>query len=521
MSPARAHGAEVDATTVDRRLERLVGVALFAYYLLTLGGHQYSIDGIVMFQSAKRLFFHQSFVLDPPVVWGRAVFASGGWSAGMALAYLPVLAVMSPVFLMVPEYRETPFLPGVPYNPALYWSVPYLLCSWLNPLIVAVTGALVFRLARQLTVTPGWALAAALAFGVCSPAGPYARFDFAQPLAGLLLTAAVCRLLATDALTSLWPLPAAGAILGGAVFTRPEFGVLVAWIVLWDLVRARATGLRALLARLVLLAGPVALSVGLYFLANWFRFGSAARTGYGSPTRMFFRTSAGTLNGIAGMLVSPEVGLLLLCPLAWLTLPGLVRLVRERNPAGVLLGGIVGIAIVMYGSFIVWWAGDSWGPRFLVPVVPFVVVAAAFWTFRLSAAHRRCAWVVFLGLAALGFVVTLSAILVDPLQRIVHIPQVDAPRYDAARHFRIVASPVVSIWKILGRVPLDLLGIHLLRGGHVMFAALWAVAALGLSACIAWAGYRMLRLVGAPAFAAARAPASRRAPGARRQRAGR
>ena len=32
-----------------------IGLAALAYYLLILGGHQYSIDGIAMFQAAKTL----------------------------------------------------------------------------------------------------------------------------------------------------------------------------------------------------------------------------------------------------------------------------------------------------------------------------------------------------------------------------------------------------------------------------------------------------------------------------------
>src|SRR5258706_1229439 len=60
-------GGRLDAT--DRRVMRWLGGFLFAYYLLTLGGHQYSIDGIVAFQTAKSLLFRHAMLLDPPVHW--------------------------------------------------------------------------------------------------------------------------------------------------------------------------------------------------------------------------------------------------------------------------------------------------------------------------------------------------------------------------------------------------------------------------------------------------------------------
>ena len=109
------------------RLTIWLGIALFAYYLLILGGHQYSIDGIVMFQSAKRLLFHHSLVLDPPVRWAGDIHLSK-WSVGMTLAYVPVLALWSPLFHWLPALQEIPWNPAVAYYPHLYQNLPYLLC---------------------------------------------------------------------------------------------------------------------------------------------------------------------------------------------------------------------------------------------------------------------------------------------------------------------------------------------------------------------------------------------------------
>ena len=352
----------------DRQLTRLIGVTLFAYYLLILGGHHYSIDGIVMFQTAKRLFFHHSLVLDPPVLWGPSVIRASRWSLGLTLAYLPPLALASPLFYWVPSLQEIPYNPSLPYNPALYSNLPYLLCSWLNPLITAVTGCLVFRLARLLALTPPWAVAAALAYGVASPAAAYARFDFAQPLAGLVLTAAVWRLLAASPAFLLRPLFLTGAVLGFAFLTRPEFAVLIAWILAWMLFRCRGMSRRALLERVAVVAGPVGIAVGIYFAINWFMFGGAFDTGHQPLGRLFPGSPLGTLQGVIGLLASPDHGLLFFCPLAWLALSGMVRLIKERNPAGALFAGLSGAALVLYGSFgRGWWGGQAGAPGFSSP----------------------------------------------------------------------------------------------------------------------------------------------------------
>lgn len=494
----------------DRRLSRLIGIALFAYYLLILGGHHYSIDGIVMFQMAKRLFFHFSLVLDPPVIWGTAVIPSGGWSLGMTLAYLPLLALWSPLFYAIPSLRETPFNPSLPYNPALYSNLPYLLCSWLNPLITAVTGCLVFRLARLLGLTPPWAVAAALAYGIASPAAAYARFDFAQPLAGLVLTATVWRLLTTGPTFPLRPLLVTAAMLGFAFLTRPEFGILIAWIVTWVIFCSRTQGMGAALARGAVLIGPVSIAIGVYLAVNRLKFGAASTTGYPPLTGLFPGRPAAMLLGILGLLASPEVGLLFFCPLAWLALPGLARLMRERNPAGGLVAGLGGTALVLYGSYAEWWGGWSWGPRFLIPVVPLLILASAFWAFRSCVSGHRGARNLFLTLAALGVLATSTAIVVDPVRYSAWVQQTDVSGAGGAGHFRLAASPLVTGWSFLQIGPLDPPVVRLWQAGRSTLFLGWLLASLGVAACLAWAGYRVRTLLrgarpaGSPAWRSVR-----------------
>jgi hypothetical protein len=64
-----------------------------------------------------------------------------------------------------------------------------------------------------------------------------------------------------------------------------------------------------------------------------------------------------------------------------------------------------------YEGFLTWWGGGSWGPRFLVPVVPLLTLALAaglrpIWRAR----HTRMALV---GLAALSVLIQLSSVLID------------------------------------------------------------------------------------------------------------
>src|SRR5713226_9570255 len=131
---ARSDNVRSGARSVrNGRPTLFIGLAARAYYLLILGGHQYSIDGIAMFQASKALLFQHSWRFDPPLYWDRDIAATG-WPPGMTLAYLPLLVLWYPVFSWLPGLRAIPYDPALPHNPALYANLPYLLCSVLNPL---------------------------------------------------------------------------------------------------------------------------------------------------------------------------------------------------------------------------------------------------------------------------------------------------------------------------------------------------------------------------------------------------
>jgi hypothetical protein len=86
-----------------------------------------------------------------------------------------------------------------------------------------------------------------------------------------------------------------------------------------------------------------------------------------------------TWPALYGITISPYRGLFFLSPVLLLTFPGLVllwRVSRERRLV-LLLGGIL-LGFVLYvASYLYWSGGDAIGPRFLVPAVPFMILAMA------------------------------------------------------------------------------------------------------------------------------------------------
>lgn len=487
--PTAAGPPALDASSerTDRQLVRWLGTFLFAYYLLTLGGHQYSIDGIVAFQAAKSMLFRQTLLLDPPVRWGSDIRQSFV-GIGVSLAYIPALLLFSPVFAWWPALKAIPYDPGLQWNPLLYGNLPYLLCSWLNGAVTAATGCLVFRLGCMLGLERGWALAAALAFGLASPAADYARYDFGQPLAMLALTTAVYGLLRA-ARGGLGPIAVAGTALGYAILTRREALVFTPLAAAWIYAGIPDARPLARLRRLALLTTPVALAIGIIlWTADSVRPERILEGGPAPIRTMFPLSPVGTLVGMVGLLVSPARGLLLFFPLAWLALPGLVRIARsERGPA-ILLGGFLVVPLVMYGGFYAWWGSAwCWGPRYLVLSLPILSVAAAAWA---AAGHRPSRRALFVALAAAGFIVSLNGILFDPLDFSRWMIAVAGLRDNSAVQFRLVASPIATGWlEPRGRL-VDIVWLRLFDVAPLGIVTAMAV----LLGWLALAGWRLTRL---------------------------
>jgi hypothetical protein len=83
--------------------------------------------------------------------------------------------------------------------------------------------------------------------------------------------------------------------------------------------------------------------------------------------------------GMLGLLVSPNRGLLVFSPIVIVAAAGVWTLHGASDSARTLrwLGAAALALFATYGSFSVWWAGYSYGPRYLLDALPMVVPFAA------------------------------------------------------------------------------------------------------------------------------------------------
>lgn len=263
---------------------------------------------------------------------------------------------------------------------------------WALGLVGCVVPALVLLLlVRRLadTVEPGLGVAAALALGLGTLVLPFATLFFAHALSAMfgfaafavvwlerqrpggmrLAAVSAAGLLAGLAVTVEYPLALAGAIVG---------------------VLALAAG--DVIRRGLAYSAGVAVGVAPLLAYQWWSFGSPFHLPYDDAVRVggasghdvlganeggFFGVSAPDLS-TAGELLISRTGLLTLAPIVALGAAATVLLYRRGRRAEALAIGAVALAYVVYDSgYHDPFGGFSPGPRFLIPILPFLAVPLA------------------------------------------------------------------------------------------------------------------------------------------------
>ncbi len=332
--------------------------------------------------------------------------------------------------------------------------------STFNAFVTAVLLAALFVALRRFRVSLGPSFAAVVLLGFTTPLWIYAKSFMAEPLEalGLLLAAtgaarAGAAPTPADARRGRWE-----AALGACLAVSVKLGMLP--LVLAAL---SAAGFRRLAAWRLPLAGVAVALVG-HALYNAARFGTPFETGYGaqaSPSA--FSTPLAV--GVYGLLLSSGKGIAWFAPVVWLVPPGLTAMLRSRQHSSsarhgddVRRAGWASIAVwvaglLLYGRFQHWGGDGSWGPRYLVPLLPLAAIPVAFALEGASRLRRRVAWL----LGAAGLVVTLGGVGIyfgAQMREAGDFPYtlaLEDPHFMEASHWNPRFTPIAGHWRMLTR----------------------------------------------------------------------
>jgi len=328
----------------DAHLSVALFIVLVIIYLLTFSGEFHSIDELAMYAGAESLTQIHRFV-TPQLTFAPFHNLVGAIEPGQSLAALP-LYVLAQQFIRVNNIHAV---------------------SLLNVFVTALTGATVFILLRRIRYSAAVACVVALCYGLATTAWPYARYFLREPLTGLMCVIATLCLIVWRQSGRHWYL--AGCFLALACGIAVKVSAAIVVPVFLIIVVLSVPSRRGRLWIMLGSAGLLAVGVGMYV---W-RFG-------GLPPIASYTIRYPLVDFVVrsyGQIFSPAKGIAFYSPVLLVGLPGWFELWRRQRAVVLLIIGVILATLYVYGKNVTWYAGWTWGPRFMVPLLPLLVIPLA------------------------------------------------------------------------------------------------------------------------------------------------
>ena len=164
------------------------------------------------------------------------------------------------------------------------------------------------------------------------------------------------------------------------------------------------------LSRAVMFGVGALVPVGFVAWTNYLRFGDVTKTGYHlAIPSVAYLLSNPLIEGTRGLLFDGEVGLVWFTPWIVLVPLALVRFWKVRPLECVLSLAILLESVLFFACYAAWHGGWSYGPRLLVPSLPFAALPLVV-LFERWRQNRAAARIVFATLAVASVFVQLSGL---------------------------------------------------------------------------------------------------------------
>jgi len=353
-----------------------------ALYLICGGGHIYINDDRSEFNALQSWVEGRGFALDLiDGVPGRGEKTYSKYGYFCLVKSLPFYLFGK---LFWPGYFQTTQSGDYPLGPYFWFCLQ-------NAFWGAGAVLLFYLLAGKLFASIT-ALILSLLFGLSTMFLVYAKQTYTEVFLTLALLGSVYLLWFKPGRFAPW---GAGILMGMALGLRPAN---LLYPLLCTLVLSFSPADRRKLPAFWL---PV-LAFGLGYLGyNFYRFGDFLNFGYGGE-----KFSVPLLTGLYGLLLSPGKGIflynLLLIPALW----GMKELKSRSSQLFRLTLTLSCGMLLFYSKWWSWYGGHSWGPRFLLPVVPLLLLPLGF----VLESRRAKGWIY--GLALTGCLLQLPGVLI-------------------------------------------------------------------------------------------------------------
>lgn len=291
------------------------------------------------------------------------------YGIGQSLLAIPLYMIGSVLERFVPESHIIVDAQGVNRNGVLVYTV-----SLIGVITTALTAAILYLVCRAIGFGYIGSIFAAISMGVGTFAWHYSRTFMSEPPSMLSILLAFYGLLQFSRWKSTVWVFLSGAAASLAILLRVTNAVLLLpiglWLV-WEIVARYRNRPARMITGTLCWVFPVSLGLVVVAVYNYIRFGSVIETGYGNAAYAF---TTPLYVGLYGFIFSSGKSIFVYAPIllvgvySWMYL----RLLNYR--VAMVVVGMLLLYMGFYSRFHWWYGGGAWGPRFMVVIVPLMLV---------------------------------------------------------------------------------------------------------------------------------------------------
>jgi hypothetical protein len=332
-------------------------------FLTTMGGQFFISDGSAMFRTTQSLVERGNWAVEPDAGLPQIISGADGQFYSLYDVGQPLFAV--PFYWIARTLATT--VPNGDVGSLTVFGV-----SLMPQIITALSSVVLYHVLYKLFGARVPALLTVVLWATGTLAWAYSKFYFPEALLTLYLLLAFDALLHAD--SSLFAALLAGLALGSAFSVRASAFIYVVPMLLFIVARARANTVRWTLAHYAAFFAGIVPFILIFFWHNQLRFGNIFLTGYqgqGFTTPFYV--------GFFGLLFSSGRSVFLYVPLLIPSLTFCLLRLRKQHPdLVVFVVAMLLTPVCFYASWWTWHGGWSWGPRFLVPALPFLLLPVGY-----------------------------------------------------------------------------------------------------------------------------------------------
>ena len=425
-----------------------LALAAFLTFAFTGGGRIVGSDEVTMFTLARQLAHGSIVVPEGATLKGPDGRFYSKNTAGQAVLALPLVVLGDAAAAAVgfaPDRREL---------------AARFVASFFNAFIASLLLAALYDALRRMRVGVGAAFAATVLCGFTTPLWIYAKSFMAEPLEALGLLWALTGAARAGAAPAPGDARAGERLAGLGAFLAISAKLGMAPLVVACLAAAGFRRARAWRGPLI----GVVLALAGHALYNMARFGTPFETGYGAQASAAAFTTP-LLVGVYGLLLSSGKGIAWFAPAILLAPAGIAAMVRSRQHseaarrgddvrrAAFAIMAVWAVGLFLFGRFQHWGGDGSWGPRYLVPLLPIAFLAVGFALDGAARARKRVAW----ALGIIGLSVTLGGVGIyfgAQMREAGDYPYplaLEDPHFMEASHWNPRYTPIAGHWHMLSR----------------------------------------------------------------------